>query len=125
MGKLKQIVFNPITALILTVVSLLVVLSLRQNLRRLDYSRENLRQSKDQVEQLEETVSEKRFALDKAKQPLSKEKILRDELLLKRPGEFVVQLPEIVIENEGEVDALNQPPWEEWKQVLFDDGERL
>lgn len=74
---------------------------------------------KQQVDNLEEEMLFKQVELEKARKSYSKEKILRDELLLKKPGEFVIQLPELVIENKVEEQIDNKTPINEWQELIF------
>ncbi|MEA2056193.1 MAG: hypothetical protein U9O78_00530 [Patescibacteria group bacterium] len=74
---------------------------------------------KKQVDKLENEMSAKQKQLEKAKKSYSKEKILRNELLLKKPGEYVIQLPELVTEEEAGETIDKKSPVDEWRELVF------
>lgn len=93
----------------------------------LDKTAEKRQQSAATIEQLEREVAIDRAKLEQLEQQASaaatdfaKEKIIRDDLLMKEPGEIVVQLPDIELtEPKKEVESDQKTPLEEWKVLIF------
>lgn len=57
--------------------------------------------------------------LEAANHPISQEKVIRNELLLQKPGEYIFQIPEITVEETAATQQEETTPWQEWKKVLF------
>ena len=69
---------------------------------------------------MEEEVLTLETAIIESQQPFAKEQIIRNELLMKREGEYVVQIPdELVTTTQRVTRAEFLTPWEEWRQLLF------
>lgn len=100
--------------------SLYFIFSLRKNLKKINISRQNLASIKKQVTNLEQKVEHKEKKLDQAKKTYSKEKIARDELLLKKPSEYVIQLPELNLEKKELSSSSPKKPIDQWKDLLWD-----
>lgn len=93
----------------------------------LDKTSEKRRQSAQTISKLEEKLEANRAEVASLEQKESEssssfitEKIVRDELLLKKPGEYIVLLPELEESDDGtELISARATPLEEWKQLLF------
>lgn len=116
---LKKWLQNPVVLLVFTLLVLSFIFSLRKNLTRLTLSEHNLEILKSEVGQLETEVEQKQYQLETAQQPLAKEKIARNELLLKREGEYVIQLPDIKLESEKQPPESKPTAWQQWRQLLL------
>lgn len=81
-------------------------------------STQNISIIEDEIKALEEKINKSKEELELTKQPIYKEKIMRNELLMQKEGEYVVQLPDLEkreVENvEDDVTA-----WEEWGKLIF------
>ncbi len=117
---MKKILYHPLTILLVSILSLYCIFSLRKNLKRINISRENLRNINNQVRQLKTKVDQKEKQLKQAKKSYSKEKIARNELLLKKPGEYVIQLPELNVDRKQTESSLQSQPIEQWKKLLLE-----
>jgi cell division protein FtsB len=117
--SLKKICYHPLSILVFSLICLYFILSLRRNLKRLNVSYNNLKQVETQVKKLETGLEEKQQQLEQAQLPLAQEKIARNELLLKKPGEYVVQLPKLASEQDQFTPSPSPQPLEQWRQVLF------
>jgi len=116
---LKKWLQNPVVLLIFTLLALSFVFSLRKNLTRLTLSEYNLDILKSEVDKLETEVEQKQYQLETAQQPLAKEKIARNELLLKREGEYVIQLPDIELKSKQQPIKNKPTAWQQWRQLLL------
>ncbi len=115
---MKSLLFHPLTALILTVLTIIFVMSLRTNKNEISRSSETIHLLEQEVDKISSEVSQSQQDLETAQLPISKEKIARDELLMQKPGETVLQLPPL---QESDLPEVTQPktPWEEWKELLL------
>jgi cell division protein FtsB len=117
---LSKLLFNPITLVAITAFSLVFSLSLynsakktRESAQQLNVLEQNITTMEEQLKTLEQTAQE-------AQQPFTKEKIIRDELLMQKPGEYIVQIPDETSEEVAALQASPTPkPWDEWKKILF------
>ncbi len=108
-----------ITALILTLVAAAVCISLYMNSRE-------LKEPTSRLESLRSQVIEENRSLEVLQQHVSasqsgyiKEQVIRDQLLMQKPGEYVIQVPDLPAAS-GEVVqvAPKKSPWEQWLTVL-------
>lgn len=110
---------KPGGAIILTFLSFLFSYSLYKTSQKTKLSNQNLSQMAHEVTQLEEKTDALQTQLEQAKQPLAKEKIIRNELLMKKKGEYVIQIPEEALGNTQKNSEVKQTtPWEEWQKLL-------
>ncbi len=112
---------NPIILLIFIILSIICYTSLSNAASRREVAAANVQLLRESVDAQKLEVSELRTDLEIANHPFTKEKMLRDELLLQKEGEIVFKLPDI-----PEVSPSPTPtptpvtPWVEWKEVLFE-----
>ena len=111
---------HPITIVIVTLIASIFMLSLRRTNLKQAQSVITIQTTSEKIEQLENEVNLLENKLAEAETPLAKEKIFRNELLLQKPGEYVIQMHEEEIENLIDKTVKNPTPWEEWKKLLFD-----
>ncbi len=123
MTKLSRLIYHPITLLSITIVSLLFFLSLLKTTQRAQGSAQNIKDQQDQVNQETAKVQALRDSLETAKKPLSQEKIFRNELLMKTPGEYVVQISDESLKQDQnlkkEAKIEQNIPWKEWQKLIF------
>ncbi len=115
---MKRLLYHPLTAILVTALVIYFVISLRSNLKKLEISRQNLSNIQQDVSQLSKEVETQKQTLNEAQQPLTKEKLARDELLLKKSGEYVIDLPDIVL-TDVELESSPSPrPIEKWIELI-------
>ena len=117
---MSKLIYNPVAFLIITIICIVFSISLYKSAQRTSYSTENLKSLEQEVAQAEEEVLALETAIIESQQPFAKEEIIRNELLMKKPGEYVVQIPDKLIgetQNTTEVKVLS--PQEEWQKLLF------
>jgi outer membrane murein-binding lipoprotein Lpp len=105
--------------IIFTVLAVLFVLSLRKTAQKSQTASKNVALLEEKINQLSGQVEAERQAIEYASSDLAKEKILRNELLLQKPGEYVLQIPDdgaLVVEA---VTAEQSTPWDQWRELLF------
>jgi cell division protein FtsB len=116
---MKQILYRPVVVFVITICAAYFIFSLKNNLKRVDLSQQNLATIQAEVDELDQSVTQQKEELAIAEQPLAKEKITRNELLMQKEGEIVIRLPEIEIPEPVAVKADVATPWEEWQELLF------
>jgi len=117
---ISKIIFHPLTAVVLTIVSIFILMQNHQKLKRLDIARKNIQQAKQEVKAVEEELLQVEAALEAAQEPLTQETLLRDSLLMQREGELVIKLPEInIVEEESEREQIDEDNWRAWMEVVF------
>lgn len=80
-----------------------------QTIDKIEAENKKLNQNIAELEQ-KKAYSQTQFA---------KERIIRNELLLQKPGEFVIQLPENLPAPPSPSPSPSPEPIEEWKHLLF------
>lgn len=115
---MKRLLYHPLTAILITALVIYFIISLRSNLKKLEISRQNLSNIQQDVAQLSEEVESQKQTLNQAQQPLAKEKLARDELLLKKSGEYVIDLPDIILTELESEPSPSPRPIEKWIELI-------
>ncbi len=116
---MSKLIFNPIAFLGITIISIVFSISLYKSAQRTGFSTENLKKLEQEVAATETEVAALETAIEESRQPLAKEKVIRNELLMKKPGEYVVQIPDKLIKSAQHITETNiLSPWEEWQRLL-------
>lgn len=71
-----------------------------------------------EVEEIASDVSSLQEQLLTAQSEQAKEQRIRDELLLKKPGEYIVQLPKITASSETLEEEEKLSPLQSWRRLL-------
>lgn len=111
---------HPLVIALLTFAGLVFSYSLIANLQRTRNSTEHLAVLEQEIAEMASEVSGLENQLENAQSTEAQEKIIRDELLMQKPGETLVQLPELSKEDLPLPSPSPTPtPWEEWRELLF------
>ncbi|MBU0576464.1 septum formation initiator family protein [Patescibacteria group bacterium] len=117
---MSKIIFNPVSLAVLTIISIIFSISLHKSAQKPRYLAQNLQNLESEIMKIEQDVALLEKSIEEAQQPFSQEKIIRDELLMKKPGEYVVQIPDELIKiSQPQIQEENLSPWEEWQGLLF------
>ncbi len=117
---MRNLLFHPISVVVITILALLYFFSLRTTIKRATQPSETVSELKQEVSNLTSEVSELAEEVETSKTEFAKEMTVRDELLMLKPGEYVIQLGESVVVPIVEPTPSATPtPWEEWKVLLF------
>lgn len=124
MSKLVKIIYQPTFLVILSLVSLALSWSLMRTASKTKQASQNLAQTQERVSIVKKEVAELETSLQSAQAALSQEKIIRNELLMKKPGEYVVQiadeeLAQLQAKQVEQAQETEVMPWVEWKKLLF------
>jgi hypothetical protein len=116
---MAKLLNHPLAIMLLSLLALLFILSLRKTALKGQTAAQNVALVESQIDQLSGQIEAERQAIEYASSNLAKEKILRNELLLQKPGERALQIPDdgaLVTETEA---AEQKTAWDEWREVLF------
>ena len=116
--KLKISLSHPIFLLIFTILAIVSIISLRKTNEKASISRKNIENLEETVAELETAVEEGKEDLEDSQNEIYKEKIIRNELLQKKEGEIILQIPEVKEEEMEEV-VEDQGQLEAWRKLIF------
>lgn len=112
---------HPLALLAFTLFSGLFSLSLYSSWRKNQASGGQVATLEQQVTQMTQELTALEKQLDIASSSASQEKIIRDQLLMQKPGERVMQIPDVPVETQTGPTATPSPTaWEEWQKILWE-----
>lgn len=115
-----KLLSNPIIIVIFTILSIIFFFSLERTGNRRLQSAETINQLEHEVTSLESEVEHLTTEVTQADSSLNQEMIFRNELLMKKPGEYVVQLPDITATQQAEnQEAHTTNPLQEWQSLFL------
>ncbi len=119
---MQRLLRHPVTLIIVTILAGIFYFSLEKSSYVSQISAEKLEEIRNESKRAEQEVKQLQLTAERSQSAFSKEKVIRDELLMQKPGEYIAQLsnpPEEEVAHE----SLNtsQTPWQQWKQLLFSD----
>ena len=115
---MKKLLYNPLTILTLTGLTILIIFFLRKDLAKVDIFRENFLNIQQNVEEHTKKLEPKKQQIEKAREPLAKEKTARNELLKQKENEYILYITEIELDKEIPVPSPSPEPIEKWQQLL-------
>jgi cell division protein FtsB len=117
---MQKLLFHPLTAIFITFISIIFLISLYHSNLDIRKSTETISVLDQENQKLASEVSGLEKKLTMAESDFAKEKITRDELLMQKPGEIIVQLPPLPnLDIQLQPETKNLTPWEEWQKLLF------
>lgn len=117
---MTKLVFSPIFLAALTIISIIFSISLHKSAQKTRYSTQNLQNLEAETAKIKQEVSLLEESIQEAQEPFSQEKIIRDELLMKKSGEYIVQIPDELLQTKKILPEKKlTTPWEEWRRLLF------
>lgn len=115
-----RILYSPLAALLFTVIAGVICVSLYMNGRRIQQSAATVQKMEQEVASIEAKVNLVESSALEATSAAAKERIFRNELLLQRPHEYIVQVPDQPLPSpDASPTATSLTPWQEWKKLLF------
>lgn len=117
---MRSLLFHPITVVVITILAMLYFFSLRTTLQQAERPSKTVSELKQEVTDLASEVSSLEEKAELAQTEFAREKMIRDELLMQKPGEYVIQLSDkIDVTLPASLPSPTPTPWEEWKKLLF------
>lgn len=115
-----RILYSPLAALIFTVIAGIICVSLYMNGRRIQQSASTVQKMELEVASIEAKVNLVESSALEATSATAKERIFRNELLLQRPNEYIVQVPDQPLPTpEPSPQSTPLTAWQQWQKLLF------
>lgn len=115
---MKNILQKPLTIIIVTIISLIFLISLKKTASKSIISQKNVELLEQKLQDINKRISNEEKSLDTASSEFEKEKIMRDELLLQKPGEYVLQIPLETTNYSNDNNNQQLSPLETWKKLF-------
>ncbi len=116
---MNKLFFNPISVIVFTIVVFTLSLSIKETSHRATATKQELQSLQKEVSALQSEAVETEQLVAERRGEFVREKIARDELLLQKPNELIVQLPPITPKPEPTPIVQQHSPLEEWKRAIF------
>ncbi len=115
-----KLIYHPLVVVVITLSAGLFYWSLLRSERQIKLSSQTVVDLEQEVTRADERVRQLEQEVALTTTSAIQEQIIRDELLMKKPGEFVVQLPDLTQTNQqpGEISSGPNQPLQEWWQLL-------
>ena len=115
-----RLLFHPFTLILATLMVILLIFLLRQTINKTRISPEQKTVLQQEVFKMTREISQLEAEKRLAQHPYTQEKILRNELLLQKPGEYILQVPPVSpLPLPSPVPSPSVTPWQEWQQKLL------
>ena len=117
---MRKLLYQPLVVAIITLLVIVLCTSLYISTLQLRGSAQKVAVLRADVAKQQAATDELAQKLGEAQRPVTQEKIIRDELLMQKPGEYVVQMPDLpvpLVAVAGVPKKLS--PWQAWKKLLF------
>jgi len=116
--KIKFSLENPLILLVFTALTVISVISMRKSNEKAVVSKRNIEELEENVEKLQDEVNTEKVELEDSQSEIYKEKIIRNELLQKKEGEIILQIPDLNEEKQSE-EITDKKPLKQWKELIF------
>ncbi len=115
---MKQLLEKPFTILIATIITLLFIISLRKTASKSLISQHNIELLEQKLQAVNQQIITEQKDLETTSSEFAKEKVMRDELLLQKPGEYILQIPLEYQNSSSELQLPPSTPVEAWKKLF-------
>lgn len=116
---MTKIIYHPFIAFITTVVAVVFFVSLDKSSQKTELSAKNIEILEGDVQEMSSDVIKLEEEIIRTDSEIFKEKVIRNELLLQKPGEYIIRLPDL---GDGEtaklVDSKKSEPMAEWMKLI-------
>ncbi|GIK84336.1 MAG: hypothetical protein BroJett025_09580 [Patescibacteria group bacterium] len=126
---ITKILTHPITIVSITIIATMFFFSLDKSGKKTQNSSENIRVLEHEVNQVSQEIIELEKKIEQTQSEQFKEKVVRNELLLQKPGEYVLQISEIKesgqsqdcasLDCKTESNSKKESPASAWIELLF------
>ncbi len=115
-----KLLHHPLFLLLFTLASALFSFSLYQTVKKSTNGRQNVAVQEQERTLIAEENAQIAARLEQAQSPIAQEILIRNELLLQKPGERVIQIVEQTeyVPPPAQV-SESVTPWKAWKELLF------
>jgi hypothetical protein len=109
---------HPLVALIITLAVIVFYISLVKTERSIKSSTALLDVLQSEVREKQISLADLEAKLQQATSSANQEKIVRDQLLLQKPGEYIVQIPPLEEKVSPVERVVKKSPRQEWWELL-------
>jgi cell division protein FtsB len=110
--------YHPLAVIVFTIVITWLYASLLRTENQMRISTESVTVLDQEVNKIASEVSNLENTLLYAKSDSAQEQKIRDELLMKKPGEYVIQLPITTKTEQPTINSSKPSAWQEWQKLL-------
>lgn len=115
-----RLLYHPLTILATTLLAVIFALSLYTSRQKMRTSTEQISVLEQEVDQMANEVYQLNYQVQTATSSAAQEKIIRDELLMQKQGEIIVQLPPIdEVKLPTSSPSPSPEPWQQWRDLLL------
>ncbi|MBU0974743.1 septum formation initiator family protein [Patescibacteria group bacterium] len=117
---MTKIIYHPFIIIIFTITSIVFFLSLNKSSQKTDISSKNIEILEQELNKMSIETSQLEEKIIDADSEVYKEKVIRNELLLQKPGEKIIQLLYIENQENPEIDPVEtDKPFDMWLDLIF------
>lgn len=126
---MKQLIYHPLVIIFFTLVTAVITYTLYKNTQEIKNSTRSIQLLENQIQEKEANMVDLENQLDQASSDFTQEKIIRNELLLQKDGEYIVQISK----KQEDIDPSNSAgrqkteekvkensPWQEWWELIWE-----
>lgn len=120
--QLEKLLSHPIFVITFTCFCLFGIFSLRESSKKALVSKESIQKLENSTELAEKELNKEKEKLDEKQEAIILEKIMRNELLQKKEGEIVLQIPDKEDSNHlfnENAEVRQNEPINEWKKLFI------
>ncbi len=118
---MSRIIYHPVIIALFSLIILVLCVSLYINSRQIKNSGQSLFALESDVKKISSDVHNTEEKLHTAQDPFTKEKLVRDSMLMQKPGEYIVQIPDLPSPTPiTQATKQEFTPWQAWKKLLFE-----
>jgi cell division protein FtsB len=117
---MRKFLNHPLALLMFIFLSALYSFSLYKTTQKSSVSQDKSTALAQEIDRIVSENERLEGQLEQANTPLAQEKIARNELLLQKPGERVIQISENPSVTQAQKQTFQEKTvWEQWQEVLF------
>jgi hypothetical protein len=120
---IHKLLYHPVTLLFVTIIAITFFFSLDKSAKKTLSSTENIRVLEHEINHVSDEVILLEEKILQTESLQFQEKVVRNELLLQKEGEYILQIPDTAINNEEICENCNEnedsSPLSSWKNILF------
>lgn len=117
--QIEKLLSHPFFIIIFSCLCLLSIVSLRESSKKALVSKESIQKLEKNTELMEEDLAKEKDKLENKQEEIVLEKIMRNELLQKKEGEIILQIPDQEnIEFSEKESVEKNGPLQEWLKLL-------
>lgn len=119
LNQMKHILSHPISKILFIIMAILFIISLQLKKKEIARRALIIEIQQTKVEKLKQEISDLESKASSSADPFFQEKIVRNELLMQKEGETIIQIPpELLPTRIIPSPTPSFTPWQAWKELL-------